>query len=50
MATHTNSTNRSSGIGVSAHKLKGLQIKESRTTYSKVEADLVTYGLGVITK
>ena len=33
---------------MSTHKLRDLQAKESRTAYSKVAADLVTYGLGVI--
>jgi hypothetical protein len=36
-------------IGVSTHKLKDLQAKESRTAYCKVAADLITYSLGVIT-
>ena len=35
-------------IGVSSHKLRDLQVKESRTAYCKVAADLVTYALGVI--
>jgi hypothetical protein len=35
-------------IGVSTYKLKDLQVKASRTAYCKVAADLVTYGLGVI--
>jgi hypothetical protein len=34
---------------VSTYKLKDLQVKESRTAYCKVGADLVTYGLGVVT-
>lgn len=33
---------------MSTHKLKDLQVNESRTAYCKVGADLVTYGLGVI--
>ena len=33
---------------MSTYKLKDLQVKESRTAYCKVGADLVTYGLGVI--
>lgn len=43
------SAQRQFRIGVSTHKLKELQVSDSRSAYCKVGTDLVVYALGVVT-
>jgi len=43
------STDSSFRIGVTTNKLKDLENKNTRMAYCKVAADLITYGLGIIT-